>query len=113
MKKRILSILLTLCMVLCLMPTAVFAEGNEDTPTQALTNVAITFPAPKVGENISEAMKAASGDADSGLKLYLFGPALWQQVYDCSGALLEEQYLCTNDAIMMYSPLLAAENTND
>ena len=79
MKKRILSILLTLCMVLCLMPTAVFAEGNEDTPTQALTNVAITFPAPKVGENISEAMKAASGDADSGLKLYLFGPALWQQ----------------------------------
>ena len=37
MKKRILSILLTLCMVLCLMPTAVFAEGNEDTPTQALS----------------------------------------------------------------------------
>ena len=49
MKKRILSILLTLCMVLCLMPTAVFAEGNEDTPTQALTNVAITFTAPKAG----------------------------------------------------------------
>ena len=35
MKKRILSILLTLCMVLCLMPTAAFAEGNEDTPMQA------------------------------------------------------------------------------
>ena len=28
MKKRILSILLTLCMVLCLMPTAAFAEGG-------------------------------------------------------------------------------------
>ena len=79
MKKRILSILLTLCMVLCLMPTAVFAEGNEDMPTQALTNVAITFPAPKAGENITEAMKAASANADSGLNLYLFGPALWKQ----------------------------------
>ena len=79
MKKRILSILLTLCMVLCLMPTAAFAEGNEDTPMQALTNVAITFPAPKAGENITEAMKAASANADSGLNLYLFGPALWKQ----------------------------------
>ena len=79
MKKRILSILLTLCMVLCLMPTAVFAEGNEDTPTQALTSVDITFPAPKAGENITEAMKAASANADSGLNLYLFGPALWKQ----------------------------------
>ena len=28
MKKRILSILLTLCMVLCLVPTGVFAEGE-------------------------------------------------------------------------------------
>ena len=79
MKKRILSILLTLCMVLCLVPTAAFAEGNEDTPTQALTNVAITFPAPKAGENISETKKAASGDADSGLNLYLFGSALWKK----------------------------------
>ena len=33
---------------------------------------------------------------------------LWRQVYSREGALLEEQYLCTNDAIMMYSPLLAA-----
>ena len=79
MKKRILSILLTLCMVLCLMPTAAFAEDNEDTPAQALANVAITFPAPKAGENITEAMKAASANADSGLNLYLFGPALWKQ----------------------------------
>ena len=28
MKKRILSILLTLCMVLCIVPTSVFAEGE-------------------------------------------------------------------------------------
>ncbi len=28
MKKRLLSILLTLCMILCIMPTSVFAEGE-------------------------------------------------------------------------------------
>ena len=78
MKKRILSILLTLCMVLCLMPTAVFAEGNEDTPTQALTSVDITFPKPEEGKKIGDG-SAASANADSGLNLYLFGPALWQQ----------------------------------
>ena len=78
MKKRILSILLTLCMVLCLMPTAVFAEGNEDTPTQALTNVDITFPKPEEGKKIGDG-SAASANADSGLNLYLFGPMLWKQ----------------------------------
>ena len=78
MKKRILSILLTLCMVLCLMPTAAFAEGNEDTPTQALTSVDITFPKPEEGKKIGDG-SAASANADSGLTLYLFGPALWQQ----------------------------------
>lgn len=54
-------------------------ESVTGTSAQALTNVAITFPAPKAGENISKAMKAASGDADSGLTLYLTGPALWKQ----------------------------------
>lgn len=78
MKKRILSILLTLCMVLCLMPTAAFAEGNEDTPTQALTSVDITFPKPEAGKEIGDGSEA-SANADSGLNLYLFGPALWQQ----------------------------------
>ena len=78
MKKRILSILLTLCMVLCLMPTAAFAEGNEDTPAQALTNVNITFPKPEEGKKIGDGSEA-SADADSGLTFYLFGPALWQQ----------------------------------
>ena len=48
-------------------------------PAQALASVNITFPAPKAGENISKAMKAASGNADSGLTLYLTGPALWKQ----------------------------------
>ena len=78
MKKRILSILLSLCMVLCLVPTAAFAEGNEDTPTQALTSVDITFPKPEEGKKIGDG-SAASANADSGLTLYLFGPALWQQ----------------------------------
>ena len=54
-------------------------ESGTGTSAQALTNVAITFPAPKAGENISEAMKTASGDADSGLTLYLTGPTLWKQ----------------------------------
>ena len=35
---------------------------------------------------------------------------IWRQVLDLEGDLLEEQHLYTNDAIMMYSPLLAAEN---
>ena len=75
MKKRILSILLTLCMVLCLMPTAVFAEGNEDTPTQALTSVDITFPKPEEGKKIGDGSAASA----SGLTFLDFGPALWQQ----------------------------------
>ena len=36
MKKRILSILLTLCMLLCLVPTSVFAEGEAATGTAAI-----------------------------------------------------------------------------
>ena len=36
MKKRILSILLTLCMVLCLVPTSVFAEGEAATGAAAV-----------------------------------------------------------------------------
>ena len=75
MKKRILSILLTLCMVLCLMPTAAFAEGNEDTPTQALTSVDITFPKPEEGKKIGDGSAASA----SGLTFLEFGPALWQQ----------------------------------
>ena len=36
MKKRILSILLTMCMVLCIMPTGVFAEGKAATGSAAI-----------------------------------------------------------------------------
>ena len=75
MKKRILSILLTLCMVLCLMPTAAFAEDNEDTPAQALANVDITFPKPEEGKKIGDGSAASASD----LTFLDFGPALWQQ----------------------------------
>ena len=126
MKKRLLSILLLCCMVLTLLPTAVFAEGsteelpvctcetacmaesmNDDcsvcgaegasaencakyadsvngegsgtgTSRQALTNVAITFPTPEAGKPVGDG-SAVSANADSGLTLYLFGPALWKQ----------------------------------
>ena len=36
MKKRILSILLTLCMLLCLVPTGVFAEGETAAGSAAI-----------------------------------------------------------------------------
>ena len=36
MEKRLISILLTLCMVLCLVPTSVFAEGEAATGTAAI-----------------------------------------------------------------------------
>lgn len=36
MKKRILSILLTLCMLFCLVPTGVFAEGETATGSAAI-----------------------------------------------------------------------------
>ena len=75
MKKRILSILLTLCMVLCLMPTAAFAEDNEDAPVQALTSVNITFPKPEEGKKIGDGSAAFASD----LTFLDFGRALWQQ----------------------------------
>ena len=75
-RRKLLSLFLSLCLCLSLLPTAALAEDGQ---TEPLTEVAVTFPAPKAGENISEAMKAASGNADSGLTLYLFGPALWKQ----------------------------------
>ena len=37
---------------------------------------------------------------------YVRHNALYREVYDLEGRLLEEQFLFTNDAIMMYSPLL-------
>ena len=55
--------------------TGAIAEG---TPAQALTSVDITFPAPEAGKPVGDG-SAVSANADSGLTLYLFGPALWKQ----------------------------------
>ena len=41
---------------------------------------------------------------------YVRHNALYRRVYDLQGRLLEEQFLFTNDAIMMYSPLLAEKD---
>ena len=42
MKKRIVSTLLALCMLLCLMPTAAFAEGSTETPPECSCETACT-----------------------------------------------------------------------
>lgn len=44
---------------------------------------------------------------------YIRHNALYRKVFDGSGHFLEEQFLFTNDAIMMYSPLLAAHEKKD
>ena len=54
------------------------AYGELLQPTQALASVNITFPAPEAGKAVGDG-SAASANPDSGLTLYLFGPALWQQ----------------------------------
>ena len=53
-------------------------ESGTGTSAQALTNVAITFPAPEAGKPIGDG-STVSADADTGLTLYQFGPVLWQQ----------------------------------
>ena len=55
--------------------TGAIAEGA---PAQALTSVDITFPTPEAGKPVGDG-SAVSANADSGLTLYLFGPALWKQ----------------------------------
>ena len=48
MKKQILSILLTLCMVLCLVPTGIFAEGEtagKDAAANSEVSVTVTSAA--------------------------------------------------------------------
>ena len=42
MKKQIVSTLLALCMLLCLMPTAAFAEGSTETPPECSCETACT-----------------------------------------------------------------------
>ena len=102
MKKRILSILLTLCMVLCLMPTAAFAEGNEgneDTPTQALTSVDITFPKPEEGKKIGDGKTASASD----LTFLDFGPALWQQGSEPKKLNAEDTYQKDNIYLLYFA----------
>ena len=50
MKSRLLSILLTLCMVLCLVPTGVFAEGET-----ATGSAAIQFGTDALSKNVNTA----------------------------------------------------------
>ena len=58
---------------------SVNGEGSgTGTSRQALSNVAITFPTPEAGKPVGDG-SAVSANADSGLTLYLFGPALWKQ----------------------------------
>ena len=42
MKKQIVSTLLALCMLLCLMPTAAFAEESTETPPECSCETACT-----------------------------------------------------------------------
>ena len=42
MKKQIVSTLLALCMLLCLMPTAAFAEDSTETPPECSCETACT-----------------------------------------------------------------------
>ena len=51
---------------------------------------------PHCGEGCADRSGAVGG--------YIRHNQLWREVRDLSDTLLEEQYLCTNDAIMMYSP---------
>ena len=99
MKKRILSILLTLCMVLCLMPTAAFAEDNEDTPAQALANVDITFPKPEEGKKIGDGSAASASD----LTFLDFGPALWQQGSEPKKLKAEDTYEKDNIYLLYFA----------
>ena len=71
MKKSFLSILIVLALCLTLLPTAALADTSP-------ADVAVTFPQPVPGANISQSMQAAAGNAGSGLTLYLTGPSLWQ-----------------------------------
>lgn len=44
---------------------------------------------------------------------YIRHNALYRKVFNACGEFLEEQFLFTNDAIMMYSPLLSESNKKD
>ena len=72
-RRKLLSLFLSLCLCLSLLPTAVLAE---DVQTEPLTEVSVTFPAPQVGDNIKERLQEAS--IGGGLSLQTSAPVLWQ-----------------------------------
>ena len=63
MKKRLFSILTALCLCLSLLPTAALAEDVQPEP---LTEVSVTFPAPKVGEKIRSNIEQATAQPNTG-----------------------------------------------
>ena len=75
-RRKLLSLFLSLCLCLSLLPTAALAE---DVQTEPLTEAAVTFPAPQAGETIGTGLDAVAADEDSGLTPYQFLPVLWQQ----------------------------------
>ena len=54
------------------------SKHRSDSGGYACSSVDITFPAPEAGKPVGDG-SAVSANADSGLTLYLFGPALWKQ----------------------------------
>ena len=72
-RRKLLSLFLSLCLCLSLLPTAALAEDVQPEP---LTEVSVTFPAPQVGDNIKERLQEAS--IGGGLSLQTSAPVLWQ-----------------------------------
>ena len=50
-RRKLLSLFLSLCLCLSLLPTAALAEDVQPEP---LTEVSVTFPAPQAGDRIIE-----------------------------------------------------------
>ena len=71
-RRKLLSLFLSLCLCLSLLPTAALAEEVQ---TEPLTEVAVTFPAPQAGDKIIEKIGEA---AASGLTFSSTGHGLWK-----------------------------------
>ena len=71
-RRKLLSLFLSLCLCLSLLPTAALAE---DVQTEPLTEVSVTFPAPQAGDKIIEKIGEA---AASGLTFSSTGHGLWK-----------------------------------
>ena len=71
-RRKLLSLFLSLCLCLSLLPTAALAEDVQPEP---LTEVSVTFPAPQAGDKIIEKIGEA---AASGLTFSSTGHGLWK-----------------------------------